>query len=60
MRVIKSIRMRWTVHVACIGEKEGAYRDWVGKMEGKSQLEDLDLDGRIILKLILKKWVGVT
>jgi len=41
-------------------EKGGVYRDWVGKMEGKSQLEDLDIDGRIILKLILKNWVGVT
>ena len=44
--------------MACIGERGGAYRDWVGKVEGKSQLEDLGLDGRIILKLTLKKWVG--
>jgi hypothetical protein len=58
--VIKSIRIRWTVHVACIGNGGGADRDWVGKMEGKSQLEDLGLDGSIILKLILKKWLGVT
>ena len=60
MRVIKSIWMRWTVHVACKGERGGAYWDWVGKVVGKSQLEEVGLDGRIILKFILKKWFGVT
>jgi hypothetical protein len=30
----------------------------VGKPEGKSQLEDLGIDGRIILKLIFKKSLG--
>jgi hypothetical protein len=28
----------------------------VGKPEGRSHLEDLYLNGRIIFKLILKKW----
>jgi hypothetical protein len=27
-----------------------------GKAEGKNQLEDIAVDGRIILKWILKKW----
>jgi len=52
--------MRWTVHVACKGERGGAYWNWVGKVVGKSQLEEVGLDGRIILKFILKKWFGVT
>ena len=38
MRVIKSIRMRWTVHVVCTGERGGAYKEWVGKVEGKRPL----------------------
>jgi len=28
----------------------------VGKLEEKSSLQDLDLDGRIIVKCIFKKW----
>jgi hypothetical protein len=34
-RVIKSIRMRWTGHVARLGERRGVYRVLVGKHEGK-------------------------
>jgi hypothetical protein len=33
-----------------MGERRGSYRVLVGKREGKSLLEDLSLDGRIILK----------
>ena len=35
VRVIKSIRMRWTGHVARIGKRTGLYRILVGKPEGK-------------------------
>jgi hypothetical protein len=35
IRVIKSRRMRWAGHVACKGERTGAYRVLVGKPEGK-------------------------
>jgi hypothetical protein len=35
VRVIKSRRMRWAVHVACMGEGRGVYRVLVGKPEGK-------------------------
>jgi hypothetical protein len=34
-----------------MGKKRNVYRVLVGKPEGKSPLEDLYLDGRIILKL---------
>jgi hypothetical protein len=37
IRIIKS-RMRWTDHVARIGEKRNAYRLLVGKPEGKRPL----------------------
>jgi len=38
MQMIKSRRMRWVGHVALIGARRGAYRDLVGKPEGKSPL----------------------
>ena len=38
VRVIKSRRMRWAVHVARMGEEIGAYRVLVGKPEGKRPL----------------------
>ena len=43
------------------GERRGAYRVLVGKPEVKRPLlEDPDLDGRIILRWIFRKWdVGV-
>ena len=37
--VIKSRRMKWTGHVACMGERRGVYKDVVGKPEGKRPLE---------------------
>ena len=33
-----------------MGEKINVYRVLVGKSEGKNHLEDLGIDGRIILK----------
>jgi hypothetical protein len=36
IRIIKSRRMGWVVHVARMGEKRKAYRLLVGKPEGKS------------------------
>ena len=38
VRVIKSRRMRWAGHVACMGEERGVYRVLVGKLEGKIPL----------------------
>jgi hypothetical protein len=39
IRQIKSRRMRWAGHVACIGEGRNVYRVLVGKPEGKRPLE---------------------
>jgi hypothetical protein len=36
--VIKSRRIRWTGHVACMGEMRNAYSILVGKPEGKRPL----------------------
>ena len=35
VRVIKSRRMRWAGHVACMDDERGLYRILVGKPEGK-------------------------
>jgi hypothetical protein len=39
VRVIKSRRMRWTRHVASMGERRDPYRIFFGKPEGKRPLE---------------------
>ena len=44
---------RWAGHVARMGKSRGTYKVLVGKLEG-------NLDGRIILKLILEKGVKGT
>ena len=52
--------MRWAGHVARMGEKRGVYSILVGKPEGNRPQEEPDLDGRIILRCIFRKWdVGV-
>jgi len=37
-RVIRSRRMRWAGHVACMGDRRGIYRILIGKTEGKKPL----------------------
>jgi hypothetical protein len=39
IRVIKSRRLRWAGHVACMGDRRGAYKALVGKSEGRRPLE---------------------
>jgi hypothetical protein len=52
--VNKSIRIRWSGHVARMGESRGAYRVWHGNVRKRDHLESLGVDWRIILKCILK------
>ena len=52
--MIKPRRMRWEGHVVRMGERRGVYRVLVGKTEGKSHLEDPDIDGMIILRWIFR------
>jgi hypothetical protein len=55
IRVIKSRKIRWTGHVACKGELRNSYSILVRKPEGKDHLEDLGVDGEIILEWISEK-----
>ena len=56
LRVIKSDGMRWAGHVARVGDRRGAYRVLAGRREGKRPLERSGIDGRVILRRILKTW----
>ena len=44
-------------HGAGVEERRGAYRV-VGRRGGINHLEDLDVDGRVILKLVLNRLRG--
>jgi hypothetical protein len=59
VEVVKSRRMRWVGHVACMGEERGVHRVLVGKPEGKRHWGDPDIDGRIILRWVFRKLKGV-
>jgi len=48
--------MRWAGPLAPMRESRNAYLVLVGRTEGKNHMEDVGVDGRIILKCILKKW----
>jgi hypothetical protein len=61
VRVIRSRRVRWAGHVARMGGRGEEYiRFWWGNLRERGHLGDPDVDGRIILRWILRKWdVGV-
>ena len=48
--------MRWAGHVALMGEGRGVHSVLVGKPDGKRPLGNPNIDGRIILRLIFRKW----
>jgi hypothetical protein len=48
---MKSRRMRWDVHVAQMDRKdENAYKNLVQNLKGRDRLEELDVDGKIMVK----------
>jgi hypothetical protein len=47
--------MRWAGHALRFGTRSGAYRVWVGKPRKRGHFEDIDIDGRLILKYIFSK-----
>jgi hypothetical protein len=56
VRVIKSKRMRLVGLAARMWESGGVYMVFVEKPEERNPLEDPGIDGRIILRLIFRKW----
>ena len=63
VRVIKSVRIRWAGHVACMGRREMCTGFWWGNLSERDHLEDPGVDGRIMLRWILRKlglgvWTG--
>jgi hypothetical protein len=61
---ITSRRMKWTVHMSRMGERESTCRILVEKSEGKGYLKDIAVDGMIILKRTSKNsdgraWTGL-
>jgi hypothetical protein len=60
IQVIKSRRMRWDGHVACLEERKAAYRVLVGKPEGKRPPGRAKHRWEDSFKWIFKKWNGGT
>jgi hypothetical protein len=61
IRVIKFRIMRWAWHVARVGDRRSACRDFVGRPEGKKPLGRLGLRGECNIKIDLQKvgWEGM-
>jgi hypothetical protein len=53
-RVIKSRWTSWIGHVACIGEVRMLTKFWIEYSKGTKHSEDIGVNGRLTLKLILK------
>jgi hypothetical protein len=56
VRVIKSRRMRWAGDVARMERLEVYKGFWWGNVRERDHFEDPDIDGRIILKWVFRKW----
>jgi hypothetical protein len=50
--------MRWALNVACMRRVEVYTGFWWGNLREINKLEDLNVDGKIILKWIFNKWDG--
>jgi hypothetical protein len=59
VRVIKSRRMRWAGHVARRGRGQVFTGFWLGGPKARDHWEDLDVGGRITLKLTLGRWGSI-
>jgi hypothetical protein len=57
IRVSKSRRVRWLVHIACIVETRNAYIIYLEILKVRDHLEDISIDGMINIKLDLEEWL---
>jgi hypothetical protein len=54
---MKLRRVRWVGHVACMGKGRGVYWVLLGKPQRERDcLEDPEVDWRIVLRWIFRKW----
>jgi hypothetical protein len=58
-RVVKSRRMRWAGHVVRMGRGEVCTGFWLRNLRERDHWGDPEVDGRIILRWIFRKWEGV-
>ena len=56
VRVVKSRRMRWAGHVPRMGKEEVCTGFWWGNLKERDHWGDPDVNGRIILRWIFRKW----
>ena len=52
MLTTRDMKMRWAENVSCTWEKGNTYWGFLGKPEGRTHLEDLGVDGDIILNRV--------
>jgi hypothetical protein len=55
-RGIKSRRMRWAGHIIRMGKEDACTEFWWRNLRERYHLIDPDVDGRIILRQIFRKW----
>jgi hypothetical protein len=48
--------MRWEEHVAWMCEKRGIYRAWLGNLRERDHWGEPGVEGRIMLRWIVRKW----
>jgi hypothetical protein len=53
------IKMRWAGHMARMGEGRGVHRVLGGSLRERDHWGDPDVDGRLILRGIFRKWEGI-
>jgi hypothetical protein len=58
IRQIKSRKMKWAGHVACMGEERNVYKVLMGKPEGKNNNKDQGVDGTMGSEWILGRLAG--
>ena len=60
MRVIKSRRIRWAVHVERMDDKMGCVGSWRRNQKERDHWVDLGIDGWIVLRWLSRRWdVGI-
>ena len=58
IRVIKSKRLKWLGHVACMGRGEVHTVFWWGNLRVRDHFVDPGVDGIVILRFNSRKWDG--